>query len=453
MKRMLLSFLSLLLAVVPAHGSPDTAALGTSGETYLLRTGLYRNLFPNGTATDRSSSVLALEIMRHDQSPERLLVPETDGPDVESAGHVFFEEASGTVYVFWQTQDGGQPRLSLASWSDNDWSEVVTISEDSAELVGAPQITLTRDRFAVRLDGEDVEIPRTLLHVLWQERSGGGWKTLYRPLVLLGGEYKTAGPVLSLDDIVRSEDPALLSGPLTLLYPSSLLRHHDGALLSLVLADPVADRLVTVELQVHPSVLGVLAEELRRKMVEAAGAFEPADPQAYADIVRGHLIETGQRMNPRDLGFLAEVVRGHLIETGARFRGNLSELIEIVRGHLIETGVVLNQERVLGTPGPAPVQILELPSDAAGRLPIDLVSILGFSVVAALPLPDLPEAETWALPSPDGTRVIVAWKHGQVLRYLEGRAGDGWSSEHAVELSDSLTLELALELLRSRLSS
>src|SRR3954465_11076739 len=80
------------------------AALGDSGEVYLVRTGSYGELFPGGTGADAKNPVLALDIVRPGQAAQRLLVPGTDGADVESSPFELYESSSGALFLVWQSQ-------------------------------------------------------------------------------------------------------------------------------------------------------------------------------------------------------------------------------------------------------------------------------------------------------------------------------------------------------------
>src|SRR4051794_1082922 len=82
------------------------AALGDSGEVYFVRAGTYGDLFPGGTDTAPENSVLALDIVRRDQPAERLLVPGTEGSDVESSPFELYETTSGALFMVWQAQVG-----------------------------------------------------------------------------------------------------------------------------------------------------------------------------------------------------------------------------------------------------------------------------------------------------------------------------------------------------------
>src|SRR5437764_12049140 len=85
-----------------ALGADRQAALGDSGEVYFVRTGTYGDLFPGGTDSAPENPVLALDVVRRDQPVQRLLVPGTEGTDVESSPFELYEATSGALFMVWQ---------------------------------------------------------------------------------------------------------------------------------------------------------------------------------------------------------------------------------------------------------------------------------------------------------------------------------------------------------------
>ena len=88
---------SLATLPVPVLAAPQTAVLGSEGQSFLLRAGVYGELFPAGDAAEPDNHVLGLEIRRAGEEPERWLVPGTEEALPEIAESLFFEDASGTL--------------------------------------------------------------------------------------------------------------------------------------------------------------------------------------------------------------------------------------------------------------------------------------------------------------------------------------------------------------------
>src|SRR5437763_12031721 len=152
------------------------AALGDSGEVYLVRTGNYGDLFPGGTATDGKNPVLALDIVRPGQDSQRLLVPGTDGPDVESSPFELYESSSGALFLVWQSQVNSiSPVLYLRSYQAGTWSPVIRITGNPFALKSSPQFAITHDTYDIlAADGTYNTVPRTILHLIWWEEAANG---------------------------------------------------------------------------------------------------------------------------------------------------------------------------------------------------------------------------------------------------------------------------------------
>jgi hypothetical protein len=443
--------LSLPAAHAMASGQ-ETVALGSLGETYQLKSGVYGELIPGGKAAAAGSHVLALEIQHAGQEPLRLLVPGTEEARAESAEYVYFEHASDTVYAFWDGWSGSHPMLKLASFTAGEWSEVIEVSRDPWSFKGGPQLAITRDTFELEgKDGGRRTVVRTILHIIWWEEATSGIVALYRPLLLIDGAYRGAGPVVVLNDLVNVGGGDAATAPLTLLRRPVILPSLDGSMAVLAFVDARSQKLVTLDLQVMPGLVGVLGEVIRAHIIETGNRLEPA---ALGDVIRAHIIETGARMNPLDLAFLADVIRAHIIETGNRL-GPVA-LGDVIRAHIIETGIRLARDRRSGltAESSSPVHLLTVSAPVPAPDGVSeemLTSFIGLTPMAEFPLPLIGDGEAWIQASPDGKRLIVAWSDGATsLAFREATNGSGWSAARAIQLSTELPLAEALRLLGDR---
>src|SRR5262249_33490799 len=101
----------------PVCAQDGAAALGADGEVYLPKVGAYKDLFPKGHDTAPSNSVLAVDLILPGANPQRLLVPQTTGADVETSPAVLFEEDSNTLFLLWVSQANSLSSvLKLASF-------------------------------------------------------------------------------------------------------------------------------------------------------------------------------------------------------------------------------------------------------------------------------------------------------------------------------------------------
>jgi hypothetical protein len=169
------------------------AALGDAGEVYFVHTGVYGDLFPGGTATAAGNAVLALDIARQDQPLERVLVPGTEGPEVESSPFELYESSSGALFMVWQSQVNAiHPVLYLSSYKDGTWTPAIQVTGNPFAQKSAPQIAITRDTYNIQDPNDGTYSPahRTILHLIWwEEGANGGGSVQYAPIVLLDGSY------------------------------------------------------------------------------------------------------------------------------------------------------------------------------------------------------------------------------------------------------------------------
>ncbi|MGH9360334.1 MAG: hypothetical protein ACRD2T_00345, partial [Thermoanaerobaculia bacterium] len=195
-------------AAAPALRAEREAALGSNGELYLVRAGSYGELFPRGRATERGNQVLALEVVTPGAPAERLLVPGTEGAEVERLPALVFEDASATVFLVWESQVNYiHPILMLSGLGPNrQWLEPIEIIGNAFADNTSPQLAVTYDTYrdAASAGTEDSR-RRTILHLLWGEENGGGlYETFYTPIVLENGSLSGRNPIYRLDELDTS---------------------------------------------------------------------------------------------------------------------------------------------------------------------------------------------------------------------------------------------------------
>ena len=79
------------------------AVLGADGAVYGVEAGAYGDLFPDGSQAGPEQPVLALRVTLADGSRQVHLVPGTGDGDVEGSPSLIVEEATGTVYLLWES--------------------------------------------------------------------------------------------------------------------------------------------------------------------------------------------------------------------------------------------------------------------------------------------------------------------------------------------------------------
>src|SRR6185436_16860088 len=128
------------LLATSASAFDRPGALGPGGEIYLTRVGTYGALFPKGKSYPTSNVVLALEMSRPGGVADRVLVPGTEGAEIESSPFVVYEETSRSLYVFWQTKISSVNRLILRSFKDGSFGPPIEVRTGTFNMaMSAPQ--------------------------------------------------------------------------------------------------------------------------------------------------------------------------------------------------------------------------------------------------------------------------------------------------------------------------
>src|SRR6185436_8783066 len=303
-----------LLLAAGASAFDRPGALGPGGEIYLTRVGTYGVLFPKGKSYPASNTVLALEMSRSGGIADRLLVPGTEGAEIESSPFVFYEETSRSLYVFWQTKISSVNRLILRTFKDGSFGPPIEVRTGTFNMtMSAPQAAVTRDEFFVPTDdGGTATVHRMLLHLIWWEESGTGNRVLYAPITLIEGLYTGWHPVYSLNDFDRSADnPVAAAEVLPQLYRSPRIqtgRNDHSVVVSF--ANERNGRMAVLDVSLLPGEISYIADRIRSHIIDI-GRQKPST-KAVADHIRSHIIDIG-RLNPQVVGFLSNDVYEHIL--------------------------------------------------------------------------------------------------------------------------------------------
>src|SRR5829696_5581977 len=198
-----LSLALALTAAIPAAPAQEEAALGNGGELYMAKTGTFGELFPGTPGPDAATPVLAVDVLKPGGEKQRLLVPETDGAEVEVFPSLFVEEASGTVFLLWESRiNVVHPILVLSGFDGDRWLDPISIVGTPFSPKTSPSFAVTRDTYQVAgEEGESVTRHRTVVHIVWgEENSAGVSRTFYTPIIFEEGVYQGESPVFCLND-------------------------------------------------------------------------------------------------------------------------------------------------------------------------------------------------------------------------------------------------------------
>lgn len=440
----------LVLAAAPAQGTGRDAAIGSEGELYVVREGAYGELFPESGLADPSHAVLALDVVRSDQSIDRLLVPGTETLDVEDSASLLFEDRSATVFLLWQTRVNLiHSRLSLIGYQGGRWTDPIEISGNPFGWKSAPQFTTTKDAYEV-LDGDGVlrTITRTVAHLIWAEE---GYETpliLYTPVVWLDGRYAGWNPVYSLSELALGSSggaPVASNSALAAAPRIETGKNAESAVVGFVHGD--SGELVSITVELLPGEITFIADRVRNQISDLGRQYLPGQPTVLADKVRNQISDLGNRLglHPGVTSYLAEKSHAEVLAGAAQ---GPSALAERVRNQISDLGSRITDRGFGRLSEKSSLKVLELPNSLADGVtaPTNLLRVLRAS---ARTVPATGTEKVVVHLSQNGREAVVAWSVEGAVLYRESQ-GAGWSAPRRLRLADDLDLARAHEILARR---
>jgi hypothetical protein len=432
------------------------AALGDSGEVYFVHTGTYGTLFPDGADAASGNTVLALDVVRRDQPLQRILVPGTAGPEVESSPFELYESSSGALFMVWQAQVNTiHPILNLSSYKNGEWTPVIQVTGNPFAMKSSPQIAITRDSYDVQDPNDGTYSPahRTILHLIWwEEAANGGGNVLYAPIVLLDGSYVGSFQIFTLNNFLANQTSSGVTGAVAELFQAPRIQAGASSRSVVVaFADPTTQRVATLEISMLPGELVTLSDYVRAHIIESGSQFLPKNVTALATDVHDSVQGSGARLHPGVLSYIADQVRAHIIESGSHAPGQLRAIAEDVRAHIIESGATMVGSRIDTVTAksdstafsPTVVQI-ETPDGAVGP-----EHMFQLNVDSSRPVPRTAAAPNSIFVSQDGSDAIVSWDFPTEVRYRE-TTDQGWGPINVLTLDSTLDVDRAHAILDQR---
>ena len=462
------SLLTIALGVAlaaSALGFDRQSALGANGEIFVAHAGTYASLFPGGTATDPQNTVLALDVVDPASGMHRVLVPGTEGTDVEQLPFLLYEESSATLFMVWQTQVSViHPILNLGSYHDGHWGDVIDVISDPFARKSSPQLGVTHDTYrnvAADGSGATTTVNRTVLHLVWAEDNAtGSQDTLYTPIILDDGRYLGSNPIYRLNDYDSSPAlttdfslaPALLTSPR--LEPGS-----SGQAVVVTFADAHTKRLVSLSVGVLPRELSRLADGARAQIIEVGAKLYPKQLQALADSASAAILATGNDFYPEFVHSMADQVHALIVSTPSTPPHTLQNLAGGARAQIIEVGVKLTNRGLrsldaastAGAPAATIQEVHSSPDD-----PDTETHLFEFQVAASRPAPQIGAGAVTIYSAADGQKALVSWQQGNTVQYLDSAAAGAstgapsWNDVHSIQVSDQLSLDKVQLLLEHR---
>jgi len=456
------------LTLLPAVTAAANVALGDSGELYVARVGTYGDLFPDEeVGIPAGRPVLAVDVFAEGEPMRRLLVPDSEGPDLERSPNLAFEPASQTLYVIWESQS--EPTVSalyLSGLKAGEWTDPVEISGDIVPLKGAPQVEIATESYTAGYDedGEPIARTRTLFHVVWWEEADATDEVYYAPVVLDNGVYLGRNPVIRLNSFAGPpvEGGEEASVPTALLRAPRLVPGRDVHASTIGFADADARRFLTLESRLLPAELGRMADGIRAQIIDIGHKGGPNGPPAkLCDAIRAQIIDIGRDFNPGvinhfsaraievlgdleeeypDLpdGAFGDKLRAHIIDIGARLLTDLGSRPASAKSRIVEI-----DPPPAGGGGQTP--------PAAGGPPPHLIEI---RTVTRAPLPPVGAGPVQIFVSEDGQRSLVSWTHDDEVLYTESTTGgtSSWTEPKHLVTGDGFKTSDIAAILRSRVS-
>jgi hypothetical protein len=439
------------LACAASSLSAQETVLGSKGELYAAKAGTYGSLFPGGKLTDPANAVLALEIVRPGQLPERILIPGTEGDDVERLPFLVFEEVSETVFLVWERRLGFIHPLLMLSGFNGDWLEPVEVVGNPFANKTSPYLLVTQDTYGAREGGQEVSKRRTILNLVWGEENGAGLnETFYTPVIFENGVLIGRSPVFKLNDYdpeTAGSSPDLTAG---IAKSLRVQQGRDQRTFLVAFVSPASQRLNTVEIDILPPQLAQLADGARSHIIDIGSRYYPARLQSLAEKARSHIIDIGRAFQPEVASSIAQQVYELILSQPS---GSLGSLADKARSHIIDIGAKLSGRglRTSGTVaevknvGPAPAG--DGPAEAA-----EDPHLLQFRALAGRLAPPSEPGEVHIFLSESGEEATVAWVQKDRVVYRDS-SPTGWQEPREIRFAENLDARRALAVIEQRTRS
>lgn len=454
--------LGLAFAGRPAAASHQETTLGNDGELYVIRGGNYGDLFPGGTATERDSPVLALDIVKPGSPTDRRLIPSTQGKDVESTPAAIFEDDSSTLFVIWESRINSIHSIfRLASFDGAAWSNPIDITGNPFSVKTPPQIAVTRDAYGVREADNGVSIHhRYVLHVAWSEENAAGlYDAYYTPIIVDEGAYLGWNPVYRLDDFDNWDTTtvAASASPASELVKAPTLQPgRDGQTLVAAFASSATGRMAAVEIDVLPTQLQRLADKARAFIVDLGVRRKITDLNVLSARSRTFLLDNGIDYQPEVARSIADQVATYVQTNGGvggvLGPGGIQNIASGARAFIVDLGAKFsgrglksNAVESASTVAPRTLEIAAEQGDTS-RPAAHIFQVRSGSSRRS---PEIGAGAVRVFASETGGEILISWAAPDKVTYRISQ-GDGWSETHEIRLSDSLDLNGAYEILAQR---
>jgi hypothetical protein len=453
-----------LAAAFPAASRADHlgTALGADGQLYVVRAGSYGALFPGQNAYDAATPVLALDTTLPGGPLQRQLVQGCADGTVESSPALIYEDAAKTLYVVWLSSSRmGGSVIKLASYAANQWSPAITIIGNASASKTPPQLAVTRDTHQETdpVSGNPVTHNRTVLHIVWSEIAANGLdQAYYAPVIFEDGAWIGVVPAPAhldtFDALDQSGKTAPGAGPGPFSSPladnPTVQGGRDTSTVMTGFASNASGMLTAVEVGVLPEELRILADTSSAAILATGAQYFPGQLGALAALVQTVILSNGGAFQPEALQAISSAAQAQVM-AGAT---DLTTMADKIRGSIVDIGAkfALRGLRMGGFGGAG--QIIP-PQVVAVLVPNAPSHYLQFRVTSTRPLPAVGANSLQLFLSRSGMDALAAWTgpDGGAVLYSNTQPDGTWSSQKQLQVSSTLSLQQAYQVLEQRMQN
>ncbi len=434
---------ALALALVAAASAQQSQiVVGPDGAVMQLRNGSYGELFPDGGATEPENMVLALDILRSEQS-ERLLVPGTESFSVESSATLLYEKRADVVYLLWEGLFNTiHPFLYLTSFDGEQWADVIEIAGGVFTSKGHPQLVVSRDGVPTKTEAESAtSSDRAIMHVVWWEQGAVGSYKRFAPLVFQDGIFLGWNPLRNLGSFSLKSGDGVAVDP---NIENALCIQVGSKTAAVVIGflDNETGRLFTLEVETLPRELSQLAERISDLILEIGPESET--PKDLGVRVRSAVLDMGVEFHPVSLTYIANQAQVMIAqEEGELSAEGLRDISRKMGAYIIHLGARFKSN---GLDSSEPAEIIEIGQISSGGGPYHHLKV---SVLSDREPPEV-GGEAMLYLSRSGRDVLAVWDEDDTIRYRESE-GDGWGEAQSIELRDGLDRDTVHRILAERI--
>jgi hypothetical protein len=399
-------------------GAPQSAVYTSHGVRYQAVLGKLDELFPKpgaGSSVAGEARAFAVDVVRPEGDTVRLLVPRTDGDELELEPALIYEEATSTLFALWLARGANErSHVLFAALRENRWSDPISVTRQAMVIERPPSVVLTREA-----------TQRTVVHLSWVASEPGGVHRFYSPIVLAAGRFAGWNPIIDLGRLDAHPGGGSAS-PRGLWLAGGVADGVDLRSVILATANEATGHLLTARSRVLPLSLVSFSDEARNHLIGVGGWRR--SPRELADDVGGHLEELEEEVHTGARAYLTRAARAFILKNANVITPN-EALADALRRHLLEAGAsLLGQEFEAA---PETCGLVEVgPDDAEQAEPA--AHVLEICRIRDRVLPHIAGEDIAIRASRDGALVLLTWRADGVL-WFRLHDGAAWSEARSIE--------------------